>query len=476
MCTTCGCGDPPSSSRWSLHEEVSWPAMTGSPATTASTSFEARVLPGVNVMGGPGSGKTGPPRGLPPGPPPTRAWAPRRPVLGRPRPTDNDARRLEKAGTPASPSPTGQACHLDAEARPLARSTTLPRRQTRCLFIENVGNLVCPAYLRPRPGGPTSSSWSVTEGEDKPLKYPVMFKTADLVVLTKCDSCSPTCDVGPAEKIPRRLLRGASMPSPRAIETSAKTGQGLDAWIGWLEEQREPFTSPPTIPPAITETRAPPRPLLRARAPPPRPVATALPYDEPTHPRRETSDPSRCGRRRGPLEGREVPSTRTRRIPSATRNCELLAKAREERRPLLARRGGWRGRRNRHGRLRRPPGMALRRRRPPQGSRPRRGEAPSKTAEDALRAQGCPKVNLQVLSENRQAQDLLAPPGLPSGCGDELRPPGPVIAICCLPKNPRRRPRKADPVPAVEGDDLDEMRQVSSSMAMVDPVTWLAAW
>ncbi len=75
---------------------------------------------------------------------------------------------------------------------------------------------------------------SVTEGEDKPLKYPVMFKAADLVLLTKCDLV-PHLDVDLAA-LHDALAR--VMPRPRAIEVSARTGQGLEAWIAWLEELR----------------------------------------------------------------------------------------------------------------------------------------------------------------------------------------------------------------------------------------------
>jgi hydrogenase nickel incorporation protein HypB len=82
---------------------------------------------------------------------------------------------------------------------------------------------------------------SVTEGEDKPLKYPVMFKAADLVVITKCDLL-PHLDVD-LGRIHDALSR--VMPSPRAIETSARTGQGMDKWIAWLEEQRAPFADLP---------------------------------------------------------------------------------------------------------------------------------------------------------------------------------------------------------------------------------------
>ena len=102
-----------------------------------------------------------------------------------------------------------------------------PWRETDVFFIENVGNLVCPAIYDL---GQAASVvvLSVTEGEDKPLKYPVMFKAADLVLIAKCDLV-PHLEVDLA-KIHDALSR--VMPSPRAIEISARTGQGLDSVDG----------------------------------------------------------------------------------------------------------------------------------------------------------------------------------------------------------------------------------------------------
>jgi len=80
---------------------------------------------------------------------------------------------------------------------------------------------------------------SVTEGEDKPLKYPVMFQAVDLVVIAKVDLV-PHLDVD-LGKLHDALAR--VMPAPRTIELSARTGQGVDAWVAWLEEQRAPFAA-----------------------------------------------------------------------------------------------------------------------------------------------------------------------------------------------------------------------------------------
>jgi hydrogenase nickel incorporation protein HypB len=155
--------------------------------------------------------------------------------------TDNDARRLEKAGIPSKAITTGQACHLDAEL--VHRSLhDFAWQKTDVFFIENVGNLVCPAIYDLGQAA-NVVVLSVTEGEDKPLKYPVMFKAADLVLLTKCDLV-PHLDVDLA-KIHDALAR--VMPRPRCIEVSARTGKGLDLWIAWLDELRRPMHTHPHV-------------------------------------------------------------------------------------------------------------------------------------------------------------------------------------------------------------------------------------
>jgi hydrogenase nickel incorporation protein HypB len=98
------------------------------------------------------------------------------------------------------------------------------------LFIENVGNLVCPAVYDLGQAF-NVVALAVTEGEDKPLKYPVMFRRADLVLITKIDLL-PHLDIS-LDTIVDALAR--VMPAPLALPLSAKTGQGLDAWIDWLE-------------------------------------------------------------------------------------------------------------------------------------------------------------------------------------------------------------------------------------------------
>jgi hydrogenase nickel incorporation protein HypB len=102
-------------------------------------------------------------------------------------------------------------------------------------FIENVGNLVCPAIYDL---GQSANvvALSVTEGVDKPLKYPVMFRHADLVLLTKCDLLPHLKQVSAAQV---RDALARVMPRLRLIELSAATGSGLDDWVTWLESQRD---------------------------------------------------------------------------------------------------------------------------------------------------------------------------------------------------------------------------------------------
>ncbi len=229
MCQTCGCGDP-ELVPVELHERI----LAGNDRTARHNRehfVEAGVL-AVNVMGSPGSGKTAlleaTARAAR-----ERGW--RLGAVSADLATDNDARRLEAAGIRSRAITTGQACHLDAEL--VHRSLhDFPWRETDVFFIENVGNLVCPAIYDL---GQAASVvvLSVTEGEDKPLKYPVMFKEVDLVLIAKCDLV-PHLEVDVA-KIHDALSR--VMPSPRAIELSARTGQGIDAWMAWLEEQRAPL-------------------------------------------------------------------------------------------------------------------------------------------------------------------------------------------------------------------------------------------
>jgi hydrogenase nickel incorporation protein HypB len=142
--------------------------------------------------------------------------------------TENDAERLRESGAPVRQITTGTICHLDAEMVDRALDGWLPE-DTRWLFIENVGNLVCPAsydlgeQLR-------VVLLSVTEGEDKPLKYPSIFNTADIAVITKLDLADAVGFDRPA------LLRNIEQVRPglEVLEVSARSGQGFQSWIDAL--------------------------------------------------------------------------------------------------------------------------------------------------------------------------------------------------------------------------------------------------
>ena len=135
--------------------------------------------------------------------------------------TERDAERLRAAGIPARAITTGSACHLDAEMVHHALHTS-SLHDVDVLFVENVGNLVCPAVYDLGQAA-NVVALSVTEGEDKPLKYPVMFRKADLVLLTKIDLL-PHLDVSSR---PSDDALARTMPRPAAFAVSAKTGAGL---------------------------------------------------------------------------------------------------------------------------------------------------------------------------------------------------------------------------------------------------------
>jgi hydrogenase nickel incorporation protein HypB len=146
--------------------------------------------------------------------------------------TSNDAERIRATGAPAIQINTGKGCHLDAHMVGHAmQQMDLPERSL--LMIENVGNLVCPAAFDLGEAHKVVIL-SVTEGEDKPLKYPDMFRAADLMLLNKCDLLPYLqFDVEKAIDSARRVN-----PAIQVIRVSATTGEGMDDWLGWLERSR----------------------------------------------------------------------------------------------------------------------------------------------------------------------------------------------------------------------------------------------
>jgi hydrogenase nickel incorporation protein HypB len=143
--------------------------------------------------------------------------------------TENDAERIRKHGVTAIQISTGSACHLDAHMVHDALHG-LDLDDYDIVFIENVGNLVCPASFD-LGQHVNVALLSVPEGDDKPAKYPVMFRTADLVMLSKTDLLPVLDDFHPdrAERHLRNLANAAPL-----IRTSAKSGEGIPDWLAWL--------------------------------------------------------------------------------------------------------------------------------------------------------------------------------------------------------------------------------------------------
>jgi hydrogenase accessory protein HypB len=145
--------------------------------------------------------------------------------------TANDAARLERAGVPVRQITTGTICHLEAQMVENAL-VDWDLNALDCLFIENVGNLVCPSSYD-LGEAMRIVLMSVTEGEDKPLKYPTIFNTADIAIITKIDLAQA---VEFDSKTAHRSIQ-AVRPGIKVLEVSAKTGAGMREWIEFIGSQ-----------------------------------------------------------------------------------------------------------------------------------------------------------------------------------------------------------------------------------------------
>jgi len=146
--------------------------------------------------------------------------------------TENDADRLRRFGYPVRQITTGGTCHLDARMIERALAEWRPE-PFDLLFIENVGNLVCPASYDLGEAAKVVVL-SVTEGEDKPLKYPAIFLKSQLLVLSKIDLLPYVpFDISAAEDNARRIHPGMGV-----VRLSCLTGAGLNTWLEWIEERR----------------------------------------------------------------------------------------------------------------------------------------------------------------------------------------------------------------------------------------------
>jgi hydrogenase nickel incorporation protein HypB len=189
-----------------------------------------REIFAVNLVSGPGSGKTSLLVET------IRQWQGRTPVavIEGDQQTSNDAERIRATDTPVVQINTGNGCHLDAHMIGHAIEHLQARQALKdnsLLLVENVGNLVCPAAFDLGEAH-KAVILSVTEGEDKPLKYPDMFRAADVVVLSKIDLL-PYLDFDLDAAI--RYARQVN-PDIHVIQLSTKEGTGFETWLDWLQE------------------------------------------------------------------------------------------------------------------------------------------------------------------------------------------------------------------------------------------------
>ena len=242
MCTTCGCGGRdakldglphshhhdegsarPGRRRISLEQSLL--AKNDALAALNRQAFVDRGILALNLVSSPGSGKT------------TLLEQTILRLKGRvpvvviegDQQTSQDADRIRAAGAPAVQINTGKGCHLDAHMVGHALESLAPAEGS-VLMIENVGNLVCPAAFDLGEAHKVVIL-SVTEGEDKPLKYPDMFAAADLMLLNKVDLLPHLrFDVELCLAFARRVN-----PNIQILRLSAQTGEGMDAWLAWIE-------------------------------------------------------------------------------------------------------------------------------------------------------------------------------------------------------------------------------------------------
>ena len=180
----------------------------------------------INLMSSPGAGKTTLLSAT------TRALADemRVAIMEADVDSDVDAHTVQEAGAKAIQLHTGGMCHLDA-AMTEQGLQQMGYEDTDLVFIENVGNLICPAEFDTGAAAKVMIL-SVPEGDDKPLKYPLMFEVSDLVLISKVDTL-PYFDFD-RDKLERNVL--LRNPDAQIIYLSAKTGEGMDQWLSWLRE------------------------------------------------------------------------------------------------------------------------------------------------------------------------------------------------------------------------------------------------
>ena len=245
MCDTCGCNIT-DGNRHLLTPPKGRSSLGNSPAKILNNlllhndqqadlnraKFDSKGVLTINLMSSPGSGKT------------ALLEATIRQLNGSLKiaviegdlETENDADRIRALGVQAHQITTGTACHLDAHLVEKALDH-LNLDELDVLFIENVGNLVCPASFD-LGHHRNVALLSVTEGDDKPAKYPVMFRAADLMLISKTDILPYLPEFSPDRA--EGCLRNLASKAP-ALRLSSKSGEGLEAWIAWLHSELKSY-------------------------------------------------------------------------------------------------------------------------------------------------------------------------------------------------------------------------------------------
>jgi hydrogenase nickel incorporation protein HypB len=225
MCDTCGCTATRTDDTATVEVVGRLLAANDRVAAHNREHFDSHGVVALNLMSSPGAGKTA----LLEATIDALKADFRIAVIEGDLETDNDARRIRAHGVPAVQITTGSACHLDAQMVHNALHE-LSLSNLDIVFIENVGNLVCPASFDLGQHR-NIVLLSTTEGDDKPAKYPVMFRAADLVLLTKMDLAPVIDDFDPlrAEKAIRDLASAVPV-----IPLSARKAINVEAWGAWL--------------------------------------------------------------------------------------------------------------------------------------------------------------------------------------------------------------------------------------------------
>jgi hydrogenase nickel incorporation protein HypB len=237
MCIDCGCAVPPApepdvvaSPRGASHIDVLQDLLAANDRQAAHNRehFDAHGVFVVNLMSGPGAGKTALLEAT------ILALRDRLriAVIEGDLETDNDAARIRAHGVPAIQITTVTGCHLDAALVHRALHA-LPLEGLDLLFIENVGNLVCPAGFDLGQHR-NVTLLSTTDGDDKPAKYPVIFRASDLVVLSKVDLLDVIDDFDPLRAVAAVRALGRDTP---VVPTAARRTPTIGAWLAWLDQE-----------------------------------------------------------------------------------------------------------------------------------------------------------------------------------------------------------------------------------------------